>query len=123
MRRGRAGEKALGRRRGENLWTASKGKTRPPFSHGEKVARSAGCGDRTSGIERVSPCPRPSAVRRRKPALAVTKDFARARKGGKRAVAGEIDPGLEIDAHGAREWPTPFGRLIERRGVLGLEAV
>ena len=33
----------------------------------------------------------------------------------------EIDPNLGTDVNGAREWPTPFGRLIERKGVLSLE--
>jgi hypothetical protein len=35
----------------------------------------------------------------------------------------EIDPSLEADADGAREWRTPFGRLVERKGVLKLELV
>ncbi len=34
---------------------------------------------------------------------------------------GEIDPSLEADVNGAREWRTPFGRLVECRGVLSLE--
>ena len=34
---------------------------------------------------------------------------------------GEIDPSLEADVNGAREWRTPFGRLVECKGVLSLE--
>jgi hypothetical protein len=34
---------------------------------------------------------------------------------------GEIDPSLEADVNGAREWQTPFGRLVECKGVLSLE--
>ena len=36
---------------------------------------------------------------------------------------GEIDPSLEADVNGAREWRTQFGRLVERKGVLSLEPV
>jgi hypothetical protein len=35
---------------------------------------------------------------------------------------GEIDPSVEADVNGARdEWRTPFGRPVERQGVLSLE--
>ena len=34
---------------------------------------------------------------------------------------GEIDPSLEADVNGAREWQTPFGRLVECKGALSLE--
>ena len=34
---------------------------------------------------------------------------------------GEIDPSVEADVNGAREWRTPFGRLVERQGMLSLE--
>jgi hypothetical protein len=33
----------------------------------------------------------------------------------------EIDPSAEVDVTGAREWRTPFGRLVERKGMLSLE--
>lgn len=34
---------------------------------------------------------------------------------------GEIDPDLEANVNDAREWQTPFGRLVECKGVLSLE--